>query len=474
MSTENQIIEVEPEANGTREAFARFRSLIRLVLISASIGLLAAFHVPIQLILQISAGVVLLLLLGKFIKDNSRLARKVGPRRLLKAMPISVLVILPFVLPLLPGYWIGAQISNYSNMGISKLQVMSAPDIISEKVKKQFERKVEERIKRNLPWWYAPAVWVGVADDYATQVRIEAEIVIETINHAKPKPMHIRAIAGFLKAALLAIGIYSTAWVVILIGRTYCSLFGRVLVASGPPVIFGSGNPGRLRKKRKDRHLSGPVIESGLQVNLKLQDGEKLYVRRTDLPGNSPPDWKPCWRAGCLFMRLRKGLFSMDLVVGTKEARDYPFRAHSGFQYASIILVEGQEVVVNPVHLSGFSDTILFRSHWDFNIAMLALHHPISLVARGPGRLILKCSGVPTTHQTASGVTGVSMANLMLFGQDARFKIEASRGLLNYFASGCLVRPISGELFITTPGVPGKSSFFRTFWNLIKQVYMPI
>ena len=474
MSTEDQIIEVEPEANGSREVFARFRSLIRLVLISASIGLLAAFHVPIQLILQISAGLVLLFLLGKFIKDNSRLARKVGPRRLLKAMLISAIVFLPFVLLLWPGYWIGGQISHYSNKGISMLQVWSAPDIISAKIQKQINRQVEERIKRNLPWWYTPAVWVGAVDDYATQMKIEAEIVMETINSAKPKPVHVRAFAGILKAALLAIGIYSTAWVAILFGRTYGSLFGRVLVASDPPVIFGSGNPGRLRKKRKNRQLAGPLIESGLQVNLKLQDGEKLYVRRTDLPGNSPPDWKPCWRSGCLFMRLRKGLFSMDRVVGTKDPRDYPFRAHSGFQYASIILVEGQEVVVNPVHLSGFSDTILFRSHWDFNMAMLALHHPISLVARGPGRLILKCSGVPTTHQTASGVTAVSMDNLMLFGQDARFKIEASRGLLNYFASGCLVRPISGELFITTPGVPGKSSFFRTFWNLIKQVYMPI
>lgn len=459
-----------------RESGARFRTLFRMVFVSAAIGLAAAFHIPIQLLLMISAGFIIIRLVFKFFKDNRRLAREVGSRRLLKAMFVSAIVFAPFILILFPGFWLGSQINHWTNRGIDMVTVMSAPQIISEQVQKRIERQVEERIRRNLPWWYQPAIWVGAADDYATQVKTEIEIVMETVDRAQAKPFIIRAGSGVLKAGLLAIGIYSFAWVTILFMRTYGALFGRVLVASKPPVILGSVDPEKKKKRRRrrSRPVSGPLIESGSQINITLEKGEQLFVRRADLPGNAPPDWSLRWRGGSLLMRLRKGLFSMDRVEGSSDARSLPFRGQGGSQYVSIILSDEQEVIVNPDRLSGFSDSVRFYCHWDFNMAMLALQHPVSLIANGPGRLILKSPGAPTSHQNALGAAAVSLKDLMLFGRDARFEIEASKGLHNYFASGCLVKPISGQLFVTMPGQPGKVSFFRNFWRLIKQVYLPI
>ncbi len=457
-----------------RELLARFRTLLRLVIGAAAIGLLAVFHVPVQLFLLVSAGIILLMLLNKFIKDNIRLAREVGWKRLLGAMLKSAIVFIPVLVILYPGYWVGNQINQLTNRAIEHIQIWSAPEIISKEIQTRIEHEVEIRVKRNLPWWYGPAIKFGWVDDYVTQTKTEFDIAIETINEAKPKPAHIRAGAGLMKAALLAIGTYSTAWVMVLFTRAYASLFGRVLVASKPPVVIGSGNPGSHKRGCKSREYSGSPIDWGSQVSIPLASGERIYVRRTDLPGNAPPDWHLRWRSGCLMMRMRKRLFSMDLVVGTDEARNYPFRASAGSQYLSIILAESQEVVVNPDCLVGFSNSIRFRSHWDFNLAILALHHAVSMVACGPGRLILKCPGAPTVHQDASKAVSGSMYNLMLFGQDSRFEIEASKGIQNYFASGCLVRPISGKLFVTSPGVPLKANMVNAMWGLIKQVYMPI
>ena len=155
-------------------------------------------------------------------------------------------------------------------------------------------------------------------------------------------------------------------------------------------------------------------------------------------------------------------------------AVDATFRAPAGSQFVAAVLGENQQVVVNPARLIGFSDSILFRTHREFNLAMLALHHISSLVAFGPGRLILKCPGEPGVFRSASNASAVSMGNLLLYGQSARFRIEANGGLHNYFASGCRVRPVSGDLFVTSPGMPAKVSILQAIWNLIKQVYLPI
>lgn len=169
-------------------------------------------------------------------------------------------------------------------------------------------------------------------------------------------------------------------------------------------------------------------------------------------------------------LRFRWGLLSLDQVTAT----DTTFRAAGGDQYVSAMLAENQEVVVNPARLIAFSDSVRFRTHRDFNLAMLALHHVSSLVACGPGRLVLKCPGAPGVFRSASEASAVSMGNVMLYGQNVRFQIEASGGIQNYFFSGCNVRPISGDLFVTSPGMPTKVSFRHVIGNLIKQVYLPI
>lgn len=452
----------------------RFRSLFRLMVVSASFGLLAAFHVPIQLIFLISAGVGVICLIIKFIRDNLSLGRRMGAKRLVKAMGTATVCFLPFVLVLLPGYWVGGQVNYWTNRGIERLQILSAPEIISKEVQNTIEKRIEERVKRDLPWWYEPAVWVGAVDDYATQVRVEMQSVVETVNETVPKPATIRAAVGFLKAALLAVGVYSFAWVVVLFLRAYASLFGRVLVAMKPPVVFGEHGPSKQRKARRKRRIHEPLLESGPKIDLVLEPGEQLFVRRSDLPGNAVPDWHLRAASGSALMRLRRGLFSVDRVRSTTESQVKTFRAPGGFQYVHVVLGEDQEVVVNPARLIGFSDSVLFHTRWNFNLAMLALHHAASHVARGPGRLVFKCSGEPGTFASAREASAMHMGNLILYGRDARFAIEASGGFHNYLASGCLVRPVSGDLFVCAPEKPAKVSIMRAIWILVKQAYLPI
>ena len=133
-------IEVNPAHGRVRELLARFGTLVRLVIIAALTGLLAVFHVPIQLILLVSAGIILLVLLVKFIKDNIRLAREVGWRRLIGATLKSAIVFLPVLLILYPGYWAGNQINQFTNRAIEQIQIWSAPDIISKEIQTRIKR----------------------------------------------------------------------------------------------------------------------------------------------------------------------------------------------------------------------------------------------------------------------------------------------------------------------------------------------
>ena len=72
------------------------------------------------------------------------------------------------------------------------------------------------------------------------------------------------------------------------------------------------------------------------------------------------------------------------------------------------------------------------------------------------------------------GFESTGIGNLMLFSPEARFRIEASAGVGNYFVSGCHVRPVSDGLFVAASGGHGSPGGLRMFWQFIKQVYIPI
>jgi uncharacterized protein (AIM24 family) len=171
---------------------------------------------------------------------------------------------------------------------------------------------------------------------------------------------------------------------------------------------------------------------------------------------------------------LRNGLFHLSRINGAKSSRALVFRGTGSLRYMTFILDPDEEVIINPEYLAGFSDSIRFRTHWDFNLAMLAMHRPSSFLARGPGRLILKIHGEPNICTDAATAPSIDFGNLVLFSQGAKFHIEASKGLMNYLLSGCLVKPRAGRLFVAAPGSGRKSSRVGSLWQLIKQVYIPI
>lgn len=148
----NQVVNASSTAKPMRKLCARFRTLLGLISACAMFGLLAAFHIPIQLVLMASAGFAVLCLFLKFSKDNLRLMRQIGIRRLLKTSLISIGIFVPVALVLVPGLWLGDQVNYYANRGIEQLQLWSAPDIVSKEVEKKIQVRIEEKIKRDLPW----------------------------------------------------------------------------------------------------------------------------------------------------------------------------------------------------------------------------------------------------------------------------------------------------------------------------------
>lgn len=462
----------------TGEANTRARPPLWLLVFVLFVGLIVAlfsvFKLPIGLLLILMPGaLVVIWLLVKFVRDNNRLARWVGWKRLIGGALMTGLVFVPVFVLLIPGFILGNYVAKEANDAIERLQAWSAPDILSKEIKQKIEERVEREVKRNLPWYYKPLIWTGQVKDYEKIVTNEVRIVTETIQRAQPKPVHIRATAGFVKTLLLFISLYSTAWVVVLMLRSLASLFGRIVVASDPPIHFDM-RPGRYPARQKLPSDFSNSLKVGSILELYLDPSEKLLVRRAHEPSNAVPSTSMRIWGGALMMRLRRNLVFLSKIQPDRNSSNIRFQAHGGSRYVSATLGEKQFVVVSPSHLVGFSDTVRFSSHYDFNLAMLSMRRAVSMVACGPGRLILSVPGDPDIHERASQTPRVYMDKLLLFGMDTKFEIRAAKGLLDYYTSGCVVRPLKGNLFVCDPANPPAPGMIAVLWKLIKQVYLPI
>jgi hypothetical protein len=463
-----------PEQANSSESWIRLRSIVRWL---AAVGfwgfVLAIFFVPAYLIVVSLAFLTGVWMLIKFARDNRKLFRQVGGRRFMTAAAKTAVVFL-FLLPfLLPGIWLGNKINHWTASGIDHLQAWSAPNIVSEQVKRRMEKQVEERVRQQVPWWMVPAQWIGWVPDYATQARTEVQEIIETINKATPKPVFIRAVASAAKTLLLVIGIYSMFWMLLLLIRAYATLFGRVLVATKPHVTFDLNDAQRPLGRSLAPIACTDDLISHSRLDLALAKGERMLVKRNHTPDGAVPNLRVRWRQGALFNRLRRNLVFTNLIKGHPD-RSFVFRAVGTGRYVSLRLEEGQSVIVDPKRIVGFAPSVHFRAHIDFSLALIALHHAVSMVVDGPGRLLLLTEGEASAEANASRVGCNDPSKMMLFGQDAVFEIAASDGWLNYLFSPCTVRPIKGSFFVWAPGRGTNSSMLGLFWNFIRQVYIPI
>ncbi|MCB1212435.1 MAG: hypothetical protein KDK97_24135, partial [Verrucomicrobiales bacterium] len=293
------------------------------------------------------------------------------------------------------------------------------------------------------------------------------------VNKASPKPIQIRAVASAAKTILLVIGIYSTFWMILLLLRAYATLFGRVLVSTKPHVTFDLRDHG----KPLGPSLASVARHEGLlsqsRLDLVLEKGERMLVKRSHTPDGAVPNLRVRWKQGALFNRLRRNLVFTNLIKGRPESA-FVFRAVGAGRYVSLRLETGQSVIVDPKRIVGFAPSVHFRAHIDFSLALIALHHAVSMVADGPGRLLLLTEGEASAEADVSKVGCNDPGKMMLFGADAVFEIAASDGWLNYLFSPCTIRPIQGSFFVWAPGREANASVLGLFWNFIRQVYIPI
>lgn len=456
------------------EGWVRSRSIVRLLAAAGFWGfVLALFYVPVYLIVVSLAAFTGAWMIVKFARDNRKLFRQVGGRRFMIAAAKTAILFLFLVPFLIPGFWLGNKINKWTASGIDHLQAWSAPDLISEQVKKRIEQQVHDTVRNQVPWYMVPGQWIGWIPNYASQARTEVREVIETVNKASPKPIHIRAVASAAKTILLVIAIYSTFWMILLLLRAYATLFGRVLVSTKPHVTFDLSDHGKplgpslVPVARKDDLISQS------RLDLVLEKGERMLVKRSHTPDGAVPNLRVRWKQGALFNRLRRNLVFTNLIKGRTESA-FVFRAVGAGRYVSLRLEEGQSVIVDPKRIVGFAPSVQFRSHIDFSLALIALHHAVSMVVDGPGRLLLLTEGEASAEADVSKVGCNDPGKMMLFGEDAVFEIAASDGWLNYLFSPCTIRPIKGSFFVWAPGRDVNASLLGLFWNFIRQVYIPI
>lgn len=406
----------------------------------ACLGVLACFGIPVYLILSAVVCLVFLSALVLLVRDNLILARQVGMIRFLRVAIKSLVIFVPILILLMPGIWISLKMSSFANRFTVQVQAWAAPAV--------------EYRPRKAPWW---APW-----------RTE----IEQIRH--PKPRIKRVISEVLKNILLAISTYSTAFAIVLFARSYFGLMGRIIVVSGRPIRYSlqTRAPAKGGSKAPGRSEASLLHGSGFSIPLK--PGEILMTRASDMPQRAIPDLSIFWRCGAFILRARRGLLMLNKVTGAADGSPLAMAAAGGFEYACIEIESGQEVVVDPDRLVGFSSTVSFRVHWDFSVAAIAVHGPVSLIATGPGLLVFKSSGSPRLHVSASDLPTANPSGLMLFRRDAEFEIQASNGLLNYYLSPCMIRPLNDGLFLTGHATPTGTSVGARIMKLIRTIYLPI
>lgn len=428
----------------------------------AATGLTAAL-IPIQVILIVSAGVLMVVLLAKLVADNARLAKQFPGKRLITVFGKTLLCFLPIALLLAPGFYLGSLVQYETERGIDSLD-----DWVGTFSVEQAEQKLKA-LQEQQSFKTKAVIFIGMflIPDYVEQQ-------VEAFKKSVKAPLHVRTTAGTLKAALLAISVYSTAWVFVLFIRAFASLFGRILVSGDTPVSFSIGSTDDSKSPSAALAVDEVVLKEGAILSITIGEGSCLFVRGADLPVNAPPDIVLNWRSGGSLLRLRHGLICLNQLTADVTGLVTEFHASGSHRYVLAQIKEGQEIVVDPAHLVAFTEQIRFKSSWNFNLAALALHRPASFIVSGPGQVVLKCDGQPLTFHEASTAPAIALDKLILFERDAQFEIRASKGLLNYFAASCVVQPRAGSLFIATPEAPRSASFFAKLWGLLKQVYLPI
>jgi hypothetical protein len=462
-------IQVSPRETPRGESKVWKMAIFSLFVASLLAGLAAIFHIPLSLfpLLLPLAGVFWIF--KRAVKHNRGLLKLLGARALVRNLLATLVLLLPMLPLVVPGLLGGIFVSSSLNRCVENLNEWSAPSMISVQTKKSVEQPVKQRIKRILPWWYAPAVWLHLADDYATQVRVEVQTITETINQATPKPWLVRALAGALKFFLQSLSIASFTWCALLFLQLFFGLFGRRLLSQHGALkiaLCRDHGVGQTTSQKSETDASA-------SLRIKLRPNETLYVRSSDLPTGAVPDVSFRLKDGAFVARFLYKLVMLSRVTSA-NGDEIAFHASAGAQYISVRLEQGQQVTVNPHALAAYSNSVHFQRHWDFNVAVVGLHHIFYLIAEGPGLIVLRANGGSIITTNASDMPALPIERLLLFDARASFHALASDGALNYVLSPCVLKADEGNIFVAGPVASHRESVFGKLGRFIKHCYLPI
>jgi len=282
-----------------------------------------------------------------------------------------------------------------------------------------------------------------------------------------PRSAIVVAGVGLLQGLIVFVSWVATIWSIAIVVRGFSWLYARVIV-SRADITFGFA--------AKDAIASSEVLqpEVGERFSIQLGEGEVFYGRRNRAPTNAPGNKRFPFRQGGLVPRLRHGLVCVNKITGSSTLEKVTFTAARGVRLVALELQQGQQITVEMSRVSGFSSGIRFKGSINLNLCVLALGKALRTTASGKGILLLETTGPPDVDFKAEEAPSTAPEKLVAWSADAHFTVQASSGFINYYLSGCYLKPVSGNLFVSEAASRIELSTRMRLWKMMKSVLSPI
>jgi hypothetical protein len=177
----------------------------------------AVLCIPIRIGLMVVAGIAFAGVIWKFVRDNRRILAGAGIWSLLRVVPTTLIISLPFVLVLIPGFALSFAVDYGLDAAVQYLDKTIAPK--TESIFKEFTEPYP---------FYDPRGWF--TNDLKKGVK-EVKVL-------KEAPLHMRIFAGTVRQLVEIARWYLFIYFGYVCLRVFCFFFARAYVSRGGRIVF--------------------------------------------------------------------------------------------------------------------------------------------------------------------------------------------------------------------------------------------
>jgi hypothetical protein len=248
----------------------------------------------------------------------------------------------------------------------------------------------------------------------------------------------------------------------ILVVQSFSYVFARISVKKKNKI------PASLGDKKNNKAAKAEIRCCGQKYTLsKANKGTFYYTRKVEAFGCPPQIAIPNWKTSTL-ARLRSRFFVLNKVDMSKNSSSVYFTTTGSNQFVEWKLKKGEKAVFNYKDLILVSQTVQLRRMRSLKITSLLFGTIFFKIAEGPGKIVLMSKGKPIVSNGNSQGLSVSQENILAWGKEAKFEVEAKNNPINMFFSSYNLKRIDHEPVIIDADVKGRaktglSRFIRRF-----------